>query len=80
MSEFGTFRTLRDARRESGMRVKPDIIVAFPRDIIDAIGAAEKFGGFLDRAAGLDRGLEMGNANAEMTNAAIQSANALGGV
>jgi hypothetical protein len=32
---------------------------AFARDIVDAIGAAQKFGGFLDRAPGVDRHLEI---------------------
>jgi hypothetical protein len=51
------------------MRVKPDIIgagrwsqsqlFAFARDIVDATGAAQKLCGFLDRAAGFDRGLEI---------------------
>jgi hypothetical protein len=68
-NKIGTFRKWRDVWRESGLRVKPDISGAGPSAsipalrisvrIVDAIGAAQKFGGFLDQAAGFDRGLEI---------------------
>jgi hypothetical protein len=41
-----------DARSQSQL-------FAFARDIVDATGAAQKFCGFLDRAAGFDRGLKV---------------------
>jgi len=51
----GTSRTWRDVWREfrswSDLRPQSQLF-AFPRDVVDAIGTAQKFSGFLDRAAG----------------------------
>jgi hypothetical protein len=44
----------------SGLRFRLESeLCAFARDIVDAISAAQKLCGFLDRAAEFDRGLEI---------------------
>jgi hypothetical protein len=51
---------MRVNRTSSGPDVRSQSqLFAFARDIVDATGAAQKFCGFLDRAAGFDRGLEI---------------------